>query len=54
LGDEDFNAALSFRNLSQITMIAAGEINAYDILATDLVLFTDETLPTANSTKESA
>ena len=54
LGDEDFNAALSFRNLSQITMIAAGEINAYDILATDWVLFTDETLPTANSTKESA
>ena len=54
LGEEDFNAALSFRNLSQITMIAAGEINAYDILATDWVLFTDETLPTANSTKESA
>jgi large subunit ribosomal protein L4 len=50
LGAEDFDAALSFRNLPHVTLVAKGEINAYDIIKSDWVLFTDETLP---STKES-
>lgn len=45
LGDEDFDAALSFRNLPNVTPVAKGEINAYDIIKSDWVLFTDETLP---------
>lgn len=37
----------SMRNLARASTIAAGELNAYDVLANDWVLFTDETLPTA-------
>ncbi len=48
LGDEDFEAALSFRNLPHVTPVAMGEINAYDIIKCDWVLFTDETLPTSD------
>jgi len=48
LGDEDFEAALSFRNLPHVTPDAMGEINAYDIIKCDWVLFTDETLPTSD------
>ena len=45
LGDEDFEAALSFRNLPHVTPVAKGELNAYDIIKTDWILFTDDTLP---------
>ncbi|NNN00309.1 MAG: 50S ribosomal protein L4, partial [Acidimicrobiaceae bacterium] len=37
----------SFRNLGNVKTIDAGEINAYDVLDSDWVLFTDATLPTA-------
>ena len=42
---------LSFRNLMNVKTIDAGELNAYDVLDSDWVLFTDATLPTA-PTKE--
>jgi large subunit ribosomal protein L4 len=45
LGDEDGYADRSFGNLPEIQTIVAGELNAYDILVNDWVLFTDETLP---------
>lgn len=50
LSREDHVAARSFRNLPGVTTIDAGELNAYDVLAADWVLFTDATLPTSRST----
>jgi len=43
----DLVAVQSFRNLANVKTIDAGEINAYDVLDSDWVLFTDATLPTA-------
>lgn len=40
-------ATRSMRNLKRASTIVAGELNAYDVLANDWILFTDETLPTA-------
>ena len=45
LGDEDGYADRSFGNLRQVQTIVTGELNAYDILVNDWVVFTDETLP---------
>jgi large subunit ribosomal protein L4 len=44
---DDAIATRSMRNLPHASTIVAGELNAYDVLANDWVLFTDETLPTA-------
>jgi large subunit ribosomal protein L4 len=46
LGRDDENAFRSFRNLMNVKTIDAGELNAYDVLDCDWVLFTDATLPT--------
>jgi len=43
----DAVATRSMRNLERASTIVAGELNAYDVLANDWILFTDETLPTA-------
>jgi large subunit ribosomal protein L4 len=40
-------AALSFRNLPEVQLIKAGELNAYDILCNDWILFEQGLLPTA-------
>jgi large subunit ribosomal protein L4 len=45
LGEEDGYADRSFGNLPEIQTMVAGELNAYDILVNDWVVFTDETLP---------
>ena len=45
LGDEDGYADRSFGNLPEVQTIMVGELNAYDILVNDWVVFTDETLP---------
>jgi large subunit ribosomal protein L4 len=47
LSREDAVAVHSFRNLENVKTIDAGEVNAYDVLDADWVLFTDATLPTA-------
>jgi large subunit ribosomal protein L4 len=47
LGREDVVAYRSFKNLDFVTTIDAGELNAYDVLNADWILFTDETLPVA-------
>ena len=47
LGNDDATALRAFRNLTNVKTIDAGEINAYDVLDCDWVLFTDATLPTA-------
>jgi large subunit ribosomal protein L4 len=47
LGRDDAVAFSSFRNLMNVKTIDAGEVNAYDVLDSDWVLFTDATLPIA-------
>jgi large subunit ribosomal protein L4 len=44
-GPDDINVALSFRNLDDTHPILATELNAYDVLVSDVVLFTKATLP---------
>ena len=45
LAPDDHTAALSFRNLPRVHVLAAAELNAYDILCNDWVVFTRATLP---------
>ena len=40
----------SFRNLPQVHLIEPGQLNAYDVLVADQVVFTSETLPVAEDT----
>jgi large subunit ribosomal protein L4 len=43
----DAPTALSFRNLPQVQLIEPGELNAYDVLCNDWILFSRATLPSA-------
>lgn len=45
LGRDDEIAYKSFRNLPAVTLLLAGELNAYDVLCSDVIVFTRETLP---------
>jgi large subunit ribosomal protein L4 len=45
LGPDDENAAKSFRNLPDVHVLPASELNAYDVLCSDWVVFTSATLP---------
>ena len=47
---EDAAAAKSFRNLQDVHVIETGELNAYDVLCSDVVVFTQATLPTGKTT----
>ena len=49
LGHDDTNAMLSFRNLANVQVIDAAELNAYDILCSDWVVFTKDVLPEADA-----
>ena len=50
LGEGDEAAWKSFRNLGErVHPILARELNAYDVLVADRVVFTQETLPTADA-----
>ena len=40
--------ALSFRNLPEVQLIKVGELNAYDVLCNDWIVFEQEHLPTAD------
>lgn len=53
VGRDDAAAALSFRNLPEVQLIAPGELNAYDVLCNDWVVFTQAVLPGAASDTES-
>ena len=55
LGDDDVNAWKSFRNLTDVHCLHARELNTYDVLDSDVVVFTQQTLPsgsTDNKTEE--
>ena len=45
LGDGDETAWKSFRNLPQVHCMHARELNTYDVLDSDVVVFTKQTLP---------
>jgi large subunit ribosomal protein L4 len=49
VGRDDTAAALSFRNLPHVQTIAPEELNAYDVLCNDWLVFTKNTLPAANT-----
>ena len=46
---DDNTAIRSFRNLPSVQIVEAEELNAYDILCSDWLVFTKETLPGAKS-----
>jgi large subunit ribosomal protein L4 len=54
VGRDDLNSALSFRNLPEVQLIAPGELNAYDVLCNDWVIFTQDLLPTFNGAGKAA
>ena len=43
--EADITAAKSFANIPSVQIIEAGELNAYDVLCNDYVVFTKATLP---------
>jgi large subunit ribosomal protein L4 len=45
LSRDDEEAYKSFRNIPRVQIILAGELNAYDVLCNDWVVFTTRTLP---------
>lgn len=45
----DANAVKSFRNLPDVFVLAADQLNAYDVLANDYIVFTKNSLPGASS-----
>jgi large subunit ribosomal protein L4 len=53
LGPDDIAAAKSFRNLQSVHLLEPGELNAYDILCSDWVVFTRESLPVTDESAAS-
>ena len=47
LTDGDGVAARSFRNLPEVQVINSRELNAYDVLVNDYIVFTQDNLPTS-------
>jgi large subunit ribosomal protein L4 len=47
LDPNDVTAWKSFRNLPSVHVLTAGELNTYDVLVSDFVVFTEATLPGA-------
>jgi large subunit ribosomal protein L4 len=51
VGADDALAIKSFRNLPDVHLLVASELNAYDVLCADWVVFTPETLPGVERTQ---
>ncbi|MBV8692606.1 MAG: 50S ribosomal protein L4 [Actinobacteria bacterium] len=49
VGRDDLNAAMSFRNLAEVHVLLDGELNAYDVLCNDWIVFSEATLPKAKT-----
>ncbi len=54
LSRDDQEAYKSFRNLQDIQIILDAELNAYDVLCNDWIVFTSQTLPGAGAGAETA
>ncbi len=50
----DFNAILSFRNLPGVHLLEPGELNAYDVLCAEWVVFTQASLPAGDAATKDA
>ena len=53
VNQNDSNTWKSFANLDRVHVISPGELNAYDVLVSDWVVFTKSTLPDTTSSKSS-
>jgi large subunit ribosomal protein L4 len=51
---DEVAAARSFRNIPWVQLIEVGELNAYDVLCNDYIVFTKETLPTSTDAPKAA
>ena len=51
---DDENAILSFRNLPEVQLIETAELNAYDVLCNEWIVFTEATLPRAKPDTETS
>ena len=51
LNEGEDNAALSFRNLQNVHVLPTGELNAYDVLVSDTVVFSKAALPVQDAPK---
>jgi len=47
---DEINAIRAFRNLPEVQLIEAGELNAYDVLCNEYIVFTQATLPSSENT----
>ena len=54
LTEDDANVALSFRNIPNVHVLPSGELNAYDVLVSDTVVFSKDALPVADAKKPKA
>ena len=54
VGPDDDNAVLSFRNLQSVRLVEADELNTYDVLCSDWLVFTSATLPSVTEPAEAA
>ncbi|MCA1657381.1 MAG: 50S ribosomal protein L4, partial [Actinobacteria bacterium] len=45
----DDHAIKSFRNLPEVQLLFAGELNAYDVLCNDWIVFTSDVVPVAKA-----
>lgn len=48
---QEENAIKSFRNLAEVQLILVGELNAYDVLCNDWIVFSKDSLPGAKDAK---
>ena len=46
---DDVNVWKSFANLTEVHVVSPGELNAYDVLVSDVVVFSRDTLPAGSS-----
>lgn len=54
LGPDDLAAWKSFRNLPTVHLLESGQLNAYDVLCSDVVIFTKDSLPSTGDADEAA
>jgi large subunit ribosomal protein L4 len=49
---DEINAIRSFRNIPEVQLIEVGELNAYDVLCNDYIVFSQASLPGASKDSE--
>jgi large subunit ribosomal protein L4 len=54
VGRDDAAAAMSFRNLPNVQLIGPGELNAYDVLCNEWIVFTKDVLPASVAADQAA